>query len=769
MRFNFRQISALATSALMLGMTAGVASAAAAPAPFVQNGVGDFAVVYGSASPNQVDKTPATNIATWLQGLVSGGGAAGLGSESVKLERSSDKFNLGDNAKNVFVTAITKNNLPTILADGKYRDDSNDEFSYTQKIDLGNNLILTHFRDTDYSTTPTVGIRIPSGTHVLNYTLDFTKDPTFTAAKLETTTLPLLGKEYFVLDVGNNELTLLDSAASTIVAEGETATLRVGSKTYTVTAEVFGSENVKLIINNEATRLLRAGETSRLSDGSYVGVKELVIQNYQGGKKLAEISIGAGKLVLTDGQEVRLNDDSITGLTATVRNQSGVLDRIVLSWSTDDEVFITPEKEAIMPGFGNIKVVMTGFNYPNPEEVKVEGDGTTSVRLVAPIKSGTATFNLLYDSNGDGVIDGIGKDDNNKLATSSATTLFNFSKSAGHKWFVASWNTTTEAVSYLLSATITTSDNANRTSIKDEVAGTTICSNLKDGDSCPIGDYFVLTVNQVYRTVSDQWVTFNISSGGSFNTLYTKNGLKIYLPYNAPNTSESKGAINLTHGPGLTGHNGTSWYLFFDEEDKDGNIGSGKSFNVTIAANSNKELEAQTVNTGVDGTSGLRIGDSDKYQYYVQSDLATRVVQDRSSGTQRSVVISYPSDQAYANVFISSTDTSSTSETPSLGGVLVTDREVSSVGNKNLVVVGGSCINTVAASLVGGAYCGSAWTSATAVGSGQYLVQSFSRSGGKIALLVAGYNKPARNIRHSSWKQVYRNCWKWWSFNCQKS
>ena len=60
-----------------------------------------------------------------------------------------------------------------------------------------------------------------------------------------------------------------------------------------------------------------------------------------------------------------------------------------------------------------------------------------------------------------------------------------------------------------------------------------------------------------------------------------------------------------------------------------------------------------------------------------------------------------------------------------------------------MVVVGGSCINSVAARLLGvsAGTCGSSWSGATNVGTGQYVIQSFNSpySSGKVALLVAGY------------------------------
>jgi len=68
----------------------------------------------------------------------------------------------------------------------------------------------------------------------------------------------------------------------------------------------------------------------------------------------------------------------------------------------------------------------------------------------------------------------------------------------------------------------------------------------------------------------------------------------------------------------------------------------------------------------------------------------------------------------------------------------VKDADVATVAGKNLIVVGGSAVNTVAAELLGGAYREAAFTSATGVGAGEFLIQSFDRAG-ETALLVAGY------------------------------
>jgi len=124
----------------------------------------------------------------------------------------------------------------------------------------------------------------------------------------------------------------------------------------------------------------------------------------------------------------------------------------------------------------------------------------------------------------------------------------------------------------------------------------------------------------------------------------------------------------------------------------------------------------------------------------------TLVVLDATDSDQKTASISYPSSQVYAQIFFGEEAATvvggTTGGAAQLGDVLVKDDEVNSVSTKNLVVVGGSCINSAAAILVGGAYCGAEWTTATNVGSGQFLIKGYSASSlapTKLALLVAGY------------------------------
>src|SRR3989344_7365240 len=158
--FNFKKVSAITASALLTSMSFGVVAAASFPNDFTSS---TPAIVYG-ASADPMDMTQATSISTYLAGKVPTTGGDVTGGDSVKLEKSSTKFQLSYGVDDVLGTAVTdsspNNGLPNLLADGKYVDDDNDEFDYKQKINLPN-WSLTMFDDNDYKDdSPTVGVKI---------------------------------------------------------------------------------------------------------------------------------------------------------------------------------------------------------------------------------------------------------------------------------------------------------------------------------------------------------------------------------------------------------------------------------------------------------------------------------------------------------------------------------------------------------------------------------------------------------------------------------
>jgi hypothetical protein len=689
MKFNFARIASAVASTLMVSSTVALAAAASWPAPFVENGAANVAVVWGN-SPDLstvADITGALSAATASQGG-SGGSGTPTGGDFVQLHKTSDEMNLG-NAWTIIGANLDDTDLSTLLADGTYTTDENEEHEFTQKITLAANT-LTHFADTDYNDEePSIGYQLASSTAVLNYTLDFTSQPESDVSggdlvDFEATRLNMFGREYFVLDFDNstNDITLLDSANSAIVSEGETVTVVAGTKTYQVSIGFVSTNEAQLIINGQTTNTLAERETQKLADGSYIGIQDILVQDYAGGLKKVEFSIGAGKLFLDDGSTIELNDDDIDEIKAYITMgtpASGTrekLDKIVLEWITNDEEFLTDEQDLIMPGFGAVKFSTNAFVTPFQEEVVIGGD-SDNLELTVPIEDGDAKFGLLFRA-ATGNFSGIGESSSKLLATTN-TSVLTFNDTANHEWFVASWESSTDSESYLLQATgfeHDTDTGTNKTTIKNMVTGQDACADLENGDTCDIGSV-TLTINVVTDSGSDEWVNMTAGSGVRFNRIYTEQGLRIYLPYasDVAFNDTSRGVITFNTtvaGPDKVGHGADTFWLFMDEEDKDDAIAGGTEFNFTL--NDNTELEpqvSQVNNAGTGGPSGKEIGDTNEYETYIISDLATKITHD-TDADRDTAKVEYHGDQSYAETFVSETGVS-TGTGGELGNVAVRD------------------------------------------------------------------------------------------------
>jgi len=755
MKLNFRKISALASSALMLGMTAGIAAAANYPAPFVVGGSPNVAIVYGSGAAFS-DQTAASSIAESLSGFVTGGGSTATGGDSFKLERSSTFFHLGDNVTAVYSSDIDDDELPSLLSDGIYVDDDNDEFDFTQKVVIGASLQLGMFEDNDYiEDEPTIGFRIANGVTVLTYTLTMTDQPLIN--DMPTSDLMIMGKSYYVLSNSSSGitkiLTLLDSAEEAIVIEKTTATVAG----HSVFAEYISSTEVKLIIDGVPTNTLSEAETQKLSDGSYVGIKDILFNSKEGTTSSVELSIGTGKLKLTSGSDVEINDDVVNGLTTTITNNSDgtKLATIALAWSADDDLFVTETSSETMPGFGAVKLSYGGLTYPTVQTIAVEKGSSLHAELSNfPLKDGELDIPFLY-GNAANNFSGIGKDATSQLKTAKMGSAVTFDSDTDDM-FIASWNATAEAESYAIRATNFITENAiDKVDFQywKDGAWTTFKTKAQTDDTFSLGSVDLKAFNVSNGLNSVVVNTTNTVGGVNFNSVYSKEGLRVQLPYEVQYynaTAGDEGSINAsgaTYVNNGLGHNATSFFLVMREEDKDDNVGlpsgaGGDWINATIGWDSGSTAQPQVNSIATSNTDAIstEIGDTDVFRDFTYSALATEILYNQPSSGQKSVKLMYHGSEVKADVYIAAPGVS-VGGGGALGDVIVTDLEVSTVRAKNLVVVGGSCINSAAASLVGGAYCGSAWTTKTGIGSGQFLIKGYSSSSitTRMALLVAGW------------------------------
>jgi len=122
----------------------------------------------------------------------------------------------------------------------------------------------------------------------------------------------------------------------------------------------------------------------------------------------------------------------------------------------------------------------------------------------------------------------------------------------------------------------------------------------------------------------------------------------------------------------------------------------------------------------------------------VYSALGTEILWDKSSN-QKEVELVYHGEESYGKFYLSE---NIEFLSPSNSIIPIKDSEASQV-TSNLIVVGGSCVNTVAAKLIGTQVplCGLDWTIITGSGENEWLIETYANQYalGKIAVLVAGY------------------------------
>ena len=271
----------------------------------------------------------------------------------------------------------------------------------------------------------------------------------------------------------------------------------------------------------------------------------------------------------------------------------------------------------------------------------------------------------------------------------------------------------------------------------------------------PDGDgYETITITAIADVIG----TWGVSDGGGAATNLSTNQTDSVL------VSIGRLAYNLSTNSTIAGSDNQDEITIYLQQPGGANI-AGPAIVLWEEKDDNNEYNALVipVENGLNSDDG--IGVDNVYDTWsngsgtwestlkTNTDLSERMnlwgsiaTEDTSDSDQKTATISYNDEQVYAQVYVGASSAAITAGVVSggaaqLGDVLVKDSEVSSVSSKNLVVVGGSCINSVAANLVGGAKCGSGWTDATGVGAGQFLIQSFADkyTTGKIALLVAGY------------------------------
>ncbi|RLE58448.1 MAG: hypothetical protein DRJ35_07870, partial [Thermoprotei archaeon] len=730
------------------------------PAPFVENGAANVAIVVGSNAALS-DAVAATSISSDLASALAAQTATGgststttVSGEAKAVETSSQPLYLGDYMNGTKET-FSKDQLPTVLASGKVTDDDGKEYTYELKLDVPNTKVI-YGETPDNLAEPVVYVDF-DGTSI-NYDFKIIFPTAVNTTKLTDEAITLFGKDYVfsgsTSDLTTSKVVLFEKSTPVTINDGEST--EVEGHTISVAVE---DQNTATITVDGVSESKTEGWSGKIN-GVDIYVKNVVGPNVAGSSRLVELYLNSNKLTLENGQEVTIGSEDIDGTSVSFTTSSGKVSEIditVTPYSLDDSIKYLKKGDTFTdPVFGSVKFELVSLT-PELEAdardyivLRPSGEKKASIKFTNKagkeyeldiLRPSNVPLNATYGQ----MLNGTAQGNGYGTWTYNATEL-----GVGDNYdLIVSTNTDINESDYFITCSneytqiwkvkdIDVNDGEVRvedqgsgsSSVTVTLSGSTVGStgtlSLADGSSATLN----LTNNGTAPTIA---VTDDACS-----YLYTKNGAKIYLGYaNAPSSNLSQIIIEEE-----TEYNGGS---FTD------NAGNTLGKNITIrftyypTGRSGKDMELKTVTIGGTENSDYWSDDVGDYDYYYLTKYGTFVK--RTGDTDKQVEIYYPEDAAKVGFYIgevsatiSTTNATTTSGTAAkLGSVTVYDTEVSSVADKNLIVVGGSCVNSVAAELLGGAFCGADFTAATGIGAGEALIKSFDRNG-KVALLVAGYN-----------------------------
>lgn len=836
--FNFKKIASVLTSAVMLSSTMGFAMAASYPAPFIESGLADAAVVYG-ANAAVSDVTASIDIQQKLGALATSGSAttgASVTGEAVGLFSGGTKLYINDTLDTV-KTVLTKSDLPTVLKDESFS--GNVDATITQTINIGSNPQVTFAKQPTSSDDPNYALKTSTtqANYIYNATATFNKAVNLSHADSEGESISLFGQTFTVAAATDvDTLVLLKSAEKiSLTSDNPSADVTISGSVYTVEL-VSSSDTAATIKVTDSSGTSESKEISEAASKKVNGIEIAVTSADENNLILAATVVaGSDKFTLEDGSSVTQGSDNtvVDGTVVDIPGDPTAATSITISvYASESDMDAIKAGEGLVdPMFGSFKLDFSGLNIDSDTDTM--GDST-------------ARETIEFNPNGDDKMDIKFSDHrgnektvtwaNNKSAILSLQRDDDYRnisvkemENLTYQDYVVLGN---EDEGYLLR--LSNVKNQSSGYSNDACKFTDVFSGdvyevtwTKDGQgtlsvggkSYTVDMYGVHTVASESYQVKVNQPDSGVNSTIIFPTIQTEKGAKVmfYEPavlnitdwddggsalddtlttvkipdgngytdvtitFNNSDISIDGGTNNITavgesavatigqlkfNFTGSTAGGGDEVTVYLLEVDETGNI-IQPAVVVMEEEDDNNQYHAIIVEleAGATGDDGLGIDSlEDTWSNADSAWTATRasdskladrgdlfgtiVTKDSSDSDQPTGTISYPDEQVYAQIYMAEEGAAITPGTTGGSGggqvMIVKDSEVSSVASKNLFVVGGSCVNTVAAKILGSdsPMCTSAFTEATGVGMGQYIIKTVTSpySDDKVAMLVAGYD-----------------------------
>ncbi len=819
---TIRKIAALSTGALMLGTTLSGAIAADLanyPSQFIKDGKFAGVLVVGDKAAAE-DVIGVSDIAVSLQfaatkpAEVAGAEVAVEGDAwkvgtSTKILEMSETVDSGTNIETIrnITTYIDDTELDA-LASGTVSNGKGDapynQYLYLLGPGAGVNTGYVTYAEDDQDITADF-LYFKSGHEIGRYLFEFTtsleSDVDDSAGSATTTgdyltdfedvDIPFFGKTYSIVQARRNsaknaqiKLVLMGGAVKDTLNEGSTKTYTLDGKDYEVTLSFVDKDSAKFTINGESSRDMLDGETYKLSDGTVIGVSEILYQDYAGGVHNSEFFLGAQKMELKDtnvsdasGQAVSSNavkidddtiDDAFVVIEGSDDDSTFKLTRIHINMTADDNFYVPAGgKLSENPDLDEPEVLFT-----NNWDIEYKGLKEEPLETIEIQTSGNKRYNLKFkDGDGNEVklplaeavsasVPQIGEKDkalinveNKTITKDTYLIITDASKSRGDR--------KTYALQYK-GADKSSSDNP-KLKFKNLGSGETIeqtytataspLATLKIGGA----DYRVYNATNLVTNdlnSNDFAVMVDLDASGAINTdvnrtvnITTWYGMEI-------------GIENSTHRPNGAANDGIVVSFKTPDNTRDGSSTEDRvetlqaiDFVVNITANSDTKVALAVLSGRTAGQAystaatklTTRTPDGETNVAYAYTSYGAFITHNTPASEPATLEIDYPQKQREALVYITAKGATFSTVAASSGGAVTVQRidvgatklasEVPDIDAVNSILVGGPCANAAAAEVLkAGADC----TAGFEPGVGR--VELYDVGTGNVAMLVAGYS-----------------------------
>jgi len=777
-----RTIAALGTGAAMLGATAftafGAADLSNFPTPmFIDPATGAFNgifVVGSTALPKDIiglaDIRGAIQAAAIMKvPIADGSTTTTVEGDTFLISASGNDLNFWEDLDDV--VSVADNGDLKALAGGSIKNNKG-TYDYDEYIVLPTANVTFTDDASDLSEDPAHYLVFDEDEAAWTYRMTF---PTAMKSDIDASNdlddfdnkeLTIMGKAYTIVNTdfdtsSDNKLTLqlMGGAITDTLAEQETKTFTVDDKEYEVTVDYITTSKVSFTVNSEAAENLEEGDTYALADGTELGVKSIMAQNAygEGNPDMVSFYFGAQKLQLEDNEQNKsgLPSEADSASTIYVGSQSISDAYVDIVWTnTTTELAISQIDIAFYPSSDTIYVPvgsslseqaasteqgddewvklhdtlgidfsLADIGYGNTEDITIRPNGNDKMKFKFTTKSGDeCSVDLIYRVDNTYLV--WGNDISRNLTfQESATDDVTVNQVKDEGFFIIEKNKYSHVMRLKKVDTTTT---------KKEVEIQDVCSSDKEtitysgttGSFYKDGNEFAFGVTEA----SDRIFITDATDDASGQAM-------IYTQYEA--------RLNLSVGVDGNLSTGKIVYLIEDEDGQDESSATNDHVKLNISQTSNK-ITVQTVSSdsiNLDST-GFQLTVDSKTGYKHSVTKWGTFVEHDTEDDQDNVVITYNEKEANPLVYVSTGATTTTSGvtgsyTLDIVKIPVTASkeadDVTDVTAENMIVIGGPCANTVAATLMGNpANCAEGFVE------GKAKIKLFE-NGDNVAMLVAGY------------------------------